>query len=101
MPLTSSRTGRGRGPLAGAASPLVASRSARDGCGVAFTSGTLRTQLWQSSGVRGVTFLSAAYFLAAALTIGLMIASSAVYQSEVSFQALPSHVWMRAEREPS
>ena len=39
-------------------------------------------QLWQSSGVRGVIFFSAAYLSAAALTIGLMIASSASYQSE-------------------
>ena len=51
---------------------------------------------WQSSGVRRVIFFSAAYLSAAALIIGLMIASSASYQSEVNSHLLPSQVWMRA-----
>ena len=39
----------------------------------------LADQLWQSAAVRRVHFFSAAYFSAAALTIGLMICSSASY----------------------
>jgi len=52
---------------------------------------------WQSAGVRGVSFFSAAYLAAAALTMGLMICSSPCIQSLVIFQALPSQVCMRAQ----
>ena len=57
-------------------------------------------QLWQSSGVRRVNFFSAAYFSAAAFTIGFRIWSSACSQSEVKFHFVPSQVWMRAQAEP-
>src|SRR5687767_8724775 len=54
-------------------------------------------QDWQSAGVRGVSFLSAAYLAAVDFTSGLMICSSPCSQSEVNFQSLPSQVWMRAQ----
>ena len=47
---------------------------------------------------RGVIFFSAAYLAAASLTIGRMTLSSELYQSEVIFQSLPSHGWMRPVR---
>jgi hypothetical protein len=40
---------------------------------------------------RGVMRFSAAYFAAISLTIGSVTVSSAVYQSEITFQATPSH----------
>ena len=40
---------------------------------------------------RAVIFFSAAYLAAVSLTIGATTLSSAVYQSEITFQALPSH----------
>jgi len=40
---------------------------------------------------RGVIRFSAAYFAAISLTIGSVTLSSAVYQSEMTFHALPSH----------
>jgi hypothetical protein len=49
---------------------------------------------------RLVTFFSAAYFSADARIIGLMIWASDSYQSEEKFHLAPSHVWMRAQREP-
>jgi len=55
-----------------------------------------KRQLWQSSGVRRVSFFSAAYFSAADFTIGLMIWLSASYQSDEKFHFVPSQVWMRA-----
>jgi len=57
-------------------------------------------QDWQSCGVRRLIFFSAAYLSAAAFTMGLMICSSAWYQSLVKFHFLPSHVWMRPQLAP-
>ena len=47
-----------------------------------------------------VSFLSARYLSAPALTIGLRICSSAWYQSLLKFHLVPSQVWMRAQVEP-
>jgi hypothetical protein len=47
---------------------------------------------WQSAGVRRVSFFSAAYLSAAALTIGRMIWSSACSQSDEKFHLAPSQV---------
>src|SRR5262245_43964261 len=55
---------------------------------------------WQSSGVRRVSFFSAAYLSAAALIIGLMIAWSASYQSDVNSHLLPFQVCTRAQVAP-
>ena len=49
-------------------------------------------QDWQSAPVRRVSFFSAAYLSAVALTSGFKICSSACIQSEVNSQALPFHV---------
>src|SRR5262249_26968402 len=49
----------------------------------------------------GGSFLSAAYFRAASLSIGGIPLSSLVYQADVIFQSLPSQVWMRPVRAPS
>jgi hypothetical protein len=46
----------------------------------------------------GVIFFSAAYFAAVSLTNGPITLSSAVNQSDVIFQFLPSQVWMRPAR---
>lgn len=48
-----------------------------------------------------VIFFSAAYFAAASLTIGAMMESSAVIQSDVMFHLLPSQVWILPIRVPS
>ena len=45
-------------------------------------------------------FFSAAYLSAAAFTIGLMICSSAWYQSLENSHLLPFHVWIRAQLAP-
>src|SRR5882757_11145709 len=50
---------------------------------------------------RGVIFFSVAYLDAVSLTSGAMTASSAVYQSEMTFHFLPSHWWTRLRRVPS
>ena len=50
--------------------------------------------------MRRVIFFSAAYLSAAALIIGLMIAWSASYQSELKTHFWPSQVWMRATAAP-
>jgi hypothetical protein len=50
---------------------------------------------------RGMMFLLAAYPAETSLTIGSVTASSATYQSEITFHALPSHCWMRAVLAPS
>src|SRR6516164_8513610 len=50
---------------------------------------------------RGLIFFSAAYFVETSLTSGSMSASSAVYQSEMTFQPLPSHCCTRPSRVPS
>jgi hypothetical protein len=39
-----------------------------------------------------MTFFSSAYLVAASLTIGAITLSSLVYQSDETFQFLPSHV---------
>src|SRR4051812_537873 len=57
-------------------------------------------QDWQSAGVRGASFFSAAYFCAVALTSGLITCSSACSQSLVNCHLAPSQVWMRAQAEP-
>src|SRR5678815_3558560 len=57
-------------------------------------------QVWQSSGVRRSSFFSDAYLVAAAFTIGLMIASSACNQSDVKFHLVPSQVCTRAHAAP-
>ena len=49
-------------------------------------------QDWQSAPVRRVSFFSAAYLSAVALTSGFKICSSACIQSEVNSQALPFQV---------
>ena len=48
-----------------------------------------------------MSFFSAAYFAAASLTMGAIMESSAVIQSEAIFHFLPSQVWMRPVRAPS
>jgi hypothetical protein len=48
-----------------------------------------------------VIFFSAAYFAAASLTMGAIMESSAVIQSDAMFHFLPSQVWMRPVRVPS
>jgi len=48
-----------------------------------------------------VIFFSAAYLAAASLTIGAMMESSALIQSDAIFHFLPSQVWMRPVRVPS
>ncbi len=48
-----------------------------------------------------VVFFSAAYFAAASLTMGAIMESSAVIQSDAIFHFLPSQVWMRPVRVPS
>src|SRR5262245_26738864 len=50
---------------------------------------------------RGTIFFSAAYWVDTSITIGSVIVSSAMYQSEITFQILPSHCWMRAVLAPS
>src|SRR5262249_36630672 len=49
----------------------------------------------------GVIFFSAAYFAAASLTMGAIMESSAMIQSDAIFHFLPSQVWMRPVRVPS
>src|SRR4051812_28626268 len=52
-------------------------------------------QDWQSAAVLRASFLSARYFSAPALTIGLMICSSACMKSELKAHLLPSQVCTR------
>jgi hypothetical protein len=49
-----------------------------------------RVQLWQSAGVRRVSFFSSAYLVAALRIIGLMMVSSLSYQSDEKFHFAPS-----------
>src|SRR5687768_9427825 len=83
------------GSFTSAVTALVNELSSRAGPGM-----TGLYQDWQSAGVRGVNFLSAAYLAAVDFTSGLMICSSPCSQSDVNFHCLPSHVWMRAHDEP-
>src|SRR5262245_37063713 len=50
---------------------------------------------------RGVIFFSAAYLADTSSTIGPVTVSSAVYQPEMTFHALPSHCCIRADLAPS
>src|SRR6266545_6628860 len=50
---------------------------------------------------RGVIFLSVAYLAETSFTMGSVIVSSAVYQSEITFHVCPFHCWMRAVLAPS
>jgi hypothetical protein len=47
-----------------------------------------------------VIFLSVAYLAETSFTMGSVIVSSAVYQSEITFHVFPFHCWMRAVLAP-
>ena len=65
------------------------------------TQPTTRGDVNSSPGTPASASFSAAYRAAASFTIGAISASSALYQSDVIFQFLPSQVWMRPVRAPS